>query len=192
MTNPTELLGSLIAGAAPVVAAVLVVLWLLAAWWVYLDMARRSDSELAQLGGVGWILVSTPLLLVLSLPIYLLARPRSTAAQERSAQLARAMAADAIERLTDGACPGCGEVREEGWRRCPSCATWLEAACGSCGKWSGIELGICPWCATERAAIDPRSVRLDVPASTADATRVAAPTMEKARRPVGAARLARQ
>lgn len=199
MTEFTDFLGSLIAGAAPVVAAVLTALWLLTAWWVYLDMARRSNSELAQLSAVAWILVSTPLLLLLSLPTYLLARPRSTAAQERSAQLARAMATDAIQRLTDGACPGCGEVREDGWRRCPRCATWLEVTCEACGRWSAVELAICPWCATDRAGLEPTDVRIDVPRpegamapAGATAAAMAPAGMEQARPPIGATRLARQ
>jgi RNA polymerase subunit RPABC4/transcription elongation factor Spt4 len=190
MSDPTELLGSLIAGAAPLVAVAAVGLWLLAAWWTYLDMGRRSDSEPGQLAAVGWILVSTPVLLMLSLPIYLLARPRATAAQRRSAELARAMAIDALDRLETSACPGCGELCDEGWRRCPSCATWLEVACEACGRWSMVELTICPWCASERLETGPEAgTVIDVPSA------IEAPVLaetERARRPIGSTRLARQ
>ena len=86
MTNAIgQLLDSpVVTSAATLVAVGLGALWLAAAWWTYLDMSRRSDSEVVRLGAVAWVLLSTPALLVLSLPVYLLVRPQQTVAQERS------------------------------------------------------------------------------------------------------------
>jgi len=138
----------------------LVALWVAAAWWTYQDMQRRSDSELAALGAVGWILVSTPLMLALALPIYLLARPQLTVAQARSGDLALALQMQ----LLDGTeCPGCGSICDDEWHRCPTCTTWLATECAACGRWSSTRLEICPWCAVERPALGPMGVLIGEP-----------------------------
>jgi len=195
---------------SPTVTAVLsvlgvgaVALWLAAAWWTYQDMSRRTDSEPAALGAVAWMLLSTPALLPLSLPIYLLARPQRTAAQGRSLQLVLAMQ-DSLMDVSQ--CPGCGAVGDPDWRRCPTCATWLEAECEACGRWSSVRLDICPWCASERTALDDAGgvliglpvrpePRATVPHTAADndeaagAQRAAARGTESARRQQVPARL---
>ena len=154
----------------------LVALWVAAAWWTYQDMQRRSDSELAALGAVGWILVSTPLLLGLALPIYLLARPQLTVAQAHSSNLALALETQ----LLDGAeCPGCGSICDDEWRRCPTCTAWLAVECAACGRWSSTRLEICPWCALERPALGPLGVLIGEPdavAAVAGPAPVARPT----------------
>ena len=71
-------------------------------------------SELRLLQGLhfaraGWILVSTPLLLGLALPIYLLARPQLTVAQAHSSNLALALQ---TQLLDEAECPGCGSICE--------------------------------------------------------------------------------
>ena len=122
-------------------------LWFAAAWWTYTDMARRSTSELARLTAVGWVLLSSPALLPLSLPAYLLARPQATVAERRAQRLFQA-----IEPSFDaGRCATCAAAVDEEWRRCPACAAWLASACADCGEWSAIDLDSCPWCAADKA-----------------------------------------
>jgi hypothetical protein len=159
-----------------------VALWLAAAWWTYQDMQRRTTSELASLGAVAWVLLSTPAMLPLALPIYLLARPQATVAQGRSRDLAFALEAelsDAVE------CPGCGSLDETGWRRCPTCATWLETECEGCGRWSSITLDICPWCAVERPALGNEGILIGEPSALATFAKpetAARPTVAAGRR----------
>jgi hypothetical protein len=179
MTDPSALAGSLASGAVTVIAVGMTGLWLAAAWWAYLDISRRTESELVQLAAVGWILLSTPLLLPLALGTYVLLRPQSTAAQRRSERLMAVMGAE----VEVAACPGCGEARDHAWRRCPACTTWLQAACRTCGRWSGVELQVCPWCAEDRVGPSP---------VTARAAAVAVPVHEEARRRVAPARLVRR
>ncbi|HEY6013909.1 MAG TPA: hypothetical protein VIU37_07875 [Candidatus Limnocylindrales bacterium] len=122
-------------------------LWLAAAWWTYTDMARRSSSELARLTAVGWILLSSPALLLLSLPTYLLARPQATVAERRAQRLFQAIEPS----MTEGRCPTCASTVDADWRRCPACAAWLASACADCGEWSALDLESCPWCAGDKA-----------------------------------------
>jgi hypothetical protein len=180
-------------GAALTVLAIgAVALWLAAAWWTYQDMGRRSDSEVAALGAVAWILLSTPALLLLSLPTYLLARPQQTAAQGRSQALVLALQSSLVEAIL---CPGCGTRGEPDWRRCPTCATWLETDCDACGRWSSVRLDVCPWCATERPALGDAGVLIGLPSlqpatkKAAGAERAAARHEEPARRRQVPARL---
>lgn len=134
------------------VGGALVGLWLVAAWWTYADISRRTTVELARLTAVGWVLVSTPALLPLSLATYLLARPQRTVAEARAQNLFEALAPS----LDDGRCPACGAIANPEWQRCPTCTAWLASACAACGRWSPIELDTCPWCAEDKAAVPPR------------------------------------
>jgi len=123
-----------------------VALWLAAAWWVYGDAARRSESVVGPMIAGGWIVISTPVLLPLSLGIYTLVRPQRTVGESRTQNLMWALSSSAIVARR---CPECDIRVEADWRRCPSCTTWLEAPCARCGAWSDRELPICPWCASE-------------------------------------------
>lgn len=122
-------------------------LWLAAAWWTYTDMARRSSSELARLTAVAWVLLSSPVLLPLALPAYLLARPQATVAERRAQRLFQAIE----PAMADGRCPSCDSSVDVDWRRCPTCTAWLASACADCGEWSALDLDSCPWCAGDKA-----------------------------------------
>ena len=133
-------------GTAVVMAVI--ALWLAGAWWAYADAARRTGSSLAGFVAAGWIILSTPLLLPLSLAAYAFARPQVAAADQRTRQLALELA------MTPAlaACPACAEAIEPTWLRCPSCATWLAAPCAHCGAWSEAGLEICPMCGSDTRA----------------------------------------
>ncbi|HEV2006264.1 MAG TPA: hypothetical protein VGQ85_06570 [Candidatus Limnocylindrales bacterium] len=139
---------SVLSGVAFAIGIAGISLWLAAAWWTYGDMARRTNSDLARYSAAAWIILSTPALLLMSLPVYLLARPQATAAQRRSRDLVVALSPELFGALR---CEACGEVVDEAWRRCPSCTTWLQAACPDCDRWSATNLESCPWCASPRA-----------------------------------------
>ncbi|HET9850952.1 MAG TPA: hypothetical protein VFP56_00435 [Candidatus Limnocylindrales bacterium] len=122
-----------------------IALWLAAAWWAYADAARRAESSLAGFVAAGWIILSTPLLLPLSLAAYAFARPQVAAADRRT----RALALELAMTPARPACPACAESIEEAWLRCPTCATWLAAPCAHCGAWSDASLEICPMCGND-------------------------------------------
>lgn len=138
---------SVLSGVAFAIGIAGIGLWLAAAWWTYGDMTRRTRSDLARYGAAAWILLSTPALLLISLPVYFLARPQATAAQRRSRDLVVALSPELFGGVR---CEACGEAVDEDWRRCPACATWLQVACVDCGRWSATNLELCPWCATSR------------------------------------------
>ena len=121
-------------------------LWLATAWWTYGDLARRAEPELVRLMAPAWILASTPVLLPLSLAAYLLLRPHETVAERRTREMLRALVPSTADETR---CRVCGTRTDESWRRCPTCATWLGASCSRCGRWSPIDLELCPFCASD-------------------------------------------
>ena len=138
--------------ASPIVSTVLaavgvavVGLWLAAAWWAHSDAGRRTESAVIAALAAGWIVISTPLLLPLSLAIYCAARPSIAASEAREQRLAL----DLAEAGIGPACPSCANRVQPGWRRCPACATWLAAPCPRCGGWSDPAFDICPLCGSD-------------------------------------------
>jgi RNA polymerase subunit RPABC4/transcription elongation factor Spt4 len=101
--------------------------------------------------------------------VYLLARPQATAAQRRSRDLVVALSPELFDALR---CEACGEMVDEEWRRCPTCASWLQVACIDCGRWSATNLEICPWCATSR--VDEEVVAIDADLARTEEPDVAA------------------
>jgi RNA polymerase subunit RPABC4/transcription elongation factor Spt4 len=96
----------------------------------------------------GWIVLSSPLLLPLSLGVYTLARPQQTAAQGRARRLVAELVAQ-LDATAPAGCPGCNAAVDPTWLRCPACSTWLAQPCAHCGRWSERDLTICPWCGSE-------------------------------------------
>lgn len=150
-----------------VIAVGAVALWVTATWWTWRDASRRSESSLAAFVAAGWIIVSTPLLLPLSLAVYRVARPQVTAAEQRVESLIAALAATTA---ADTSCPGCATRIDAGWVRCPQCTTWLAAPCASCGEWSPAGLELCPFCGHEGHAA-PSVAGAPSAAAAADLTR---------------------
>jgi hypothetical protein len=123
-------------------------LWIAGSWWAYHDASWRTGSTFLGLVAAGWIAVSSPLLLPLSLGVYALVRPQQTAAEGRSRRLAAALV-DQLDAEAISSCPMCTATVDRDWLRCPECATWISAPCSSCGGWSDRNLEICPWCGNE-------------------------------------------
>jgi hypothetical protein len=145
-----------------------VALWLAAAWWAYTDAARRTGSLPAALLAAAWVIVSTPLLLPLSLPVYALVRPQDSAGERRTRRLAAELT-DVLEETAGSGCFSCGSPVDPAWHRCPACSTWLGLPCTQCGSWSDRTLEACPFCGSEERtepAIEPLE-----PAAAAVSTR---------------------
>jgi hypothetical protein len=154
LANPTLHL----VGTAILLAVVAV--WLAAAWWAYQDASRRTESSLVGFAAAGWILMSTPLLLPLSLAIYATARPQATASADRTQALMAQLTQIAADRPT---CPGCHAVVDAEWLRCPFCATWFAMECHACGEWSAVGLELCPYCGADREAVPAGWAAADAP-----------------------------
>lgn len=155
-----------------------VALWLAAAWWAYIDAARRTESTFAAFLAAGWVVLSTPLLLPISLMVYGFARPQVTAADQRARSLVTALGATT---MSGPACSACRAPVESTWLRCPECSTWLAAPCAGCGEWSDPQLEICPWCGRE--GHDAPAVETLAPAASAPYPRTR--RARAASRPVG-------
>src|SRR5829696_5148507 len=102
-----------------------IALWLAGAWWAYADATHRTESVLPGFIAAGWIVLSTPLLLPLSLAVYAAARPQVTAADQRARALAMQLSATA----PGPTCPACAAAVDAAWLRCPECTTWLASPC---------------------------------------------------------------
>lgn len=152
-------------GTAVLIAAI--ALWLAGAWWAYADATRRAESSLAGFVAAGWIILSTPLLLPLSLAVYTFARPQVAAADRRTRSLAQELASSPELR----ACPACAERTDAAWVRCPTCSTWLATPCSDCGGWSDAMLGLCPWCGGDERDAPFVENRTDVAAGLARRSR---------------------
>lgn len=137
----------IVTGLLMAIGVIIAVVWLAGTWWAYLDISRRTSSDLARFGAMTLVLVSTPLLLPLSLMVYTLVRPQTTIAERRAVQLASDLGPAFAGRER---CPACHDAVDPEWRRCPSCATWLASSCDSCGQWSEMAFDVCPWCAAAK------------------------------------------
>jgi hypothetical protein len=126
-------------------------LWVAGAWWAYRDATWRTGSWFLGMLAAGWIILSTPLLLPLSLGVYALTRPQHTAAEGRSRRLVEELMTR-LEAASPGTCPACESAIDREWLRCPMCATWLAEPCAHCGGWSDRILAVCPWCGSEERA----------------------------------------
>jgi hypothetical protein len=174
-------------GTAVVLAGV--ALWLAAAWWAYADASRRTESSLAGFVAAGWIILSTPLLLPLSLAAYAFARPQVAAADQRT----RALALELAMTPARPSCPTCAASIDETWLRCPTCATWLATPCAHCGAWSDATLDICPMCGNDTRERPSVQVPAHAGAATAAlrgrrrrlAWRATAPTVSPVQQPEG-------
>jgi hypothetical protein len=180
----------LVGATASALAIAGVALWIAAAFWAWRDAARRSESTAVAFVASAWIIVSTPMLLPLSLLIYLVARPQTSAAEHRAESLIAALNANTV---AGSMCAGCEARIDAAWLRCPRCATWLSAPCASCGEWSPADLEICPYCAHEGHALPiVEGAAADVPAAAfaglRRARRAARPRIGRRAQPVVADR----
>ena len=159
------------------------VIWLAGTWWAYLDISRRTTSELARFGAMGLVIVSTPLLLPLSLVVYTLVRPQTTTAERRAADLASGLGPTLAGRAR---CRCCNDVVDPEWRRCPSCATWLASPCDACGEWSEMAFDLCPWCAAAKVDRLPSAPQRQPAVAAARPARAKAARTGRSRRHRGA------
>jgi len=126
-------------------------LWLAGAWWAYRDATWRTGSWILGMVAAGWVILSTPLLLPLSIGVYAMTRPQLSAGEGRSRRLVEELVAQ-LDGADGDACPTCAATVDPAWLRCPTCSTWMAQPCAHCGGWSDRSLEICPWCGAEERA----------------------------------------
>lgn len=138
-------------------AAYLVLVWLAAVLWAFVDMRRRSTSQVAPYGAAALVILASPLLLPFAILIYRVVRPGEYRADRELSEL-RDRALEAEVMVTR--CPECRQVVADDWLLCPGCRQPLAHRCHACGGTVGLDWGTCAWCATElERELRPRELR---------------------------------
>ena len=126
-------------------AAYIVLIWLAAALWAFVDMRRRSSNLIAAYASAALVILATPLLFPAAVLVHVVIRPDAFAADRELGQLRDT--AFALE--DDPRCVECGRRVEEDWLVCPGCRRQLAHRCHACGRTVGLDWSVCGWCAAE-------------------------------------------
>jgi len=136
-------------------AAYLVVLWLAAALWVFVDMRRRTGNPILAYAAAVVVVLASPVLFAFAVFVHRVIRPSSTVADRHMAELRDA----ALGAEMDVArCPGCRVVVDTDWLVCPNCRQSLGHRCEHCGRAGGLDWDVCAWCGSALGGQDPRGL----------------------------------
>jgi hypothetical protein len=151
-------LGNPITGLAlRLIGAYVVLVWLAAALWAFVDMRRRTSNPIAAYASAALVILASPLLFVPALLVHRAVRPPDFTSERRLAQFREA----ALEAETVAArCPECHRVIEEEWLVCPDCRRALGHRCHACGSTVGLEWPVCAWCGEELEAGRPTGIAM--------------------------------
>jgi hypothetical protein len=128
------------------IAAYIVLVWLAAALWAFVDMRRRTTNLLAAYASAAMIIVASPLLFPLAVIVHRIVRPDGLISERRLTEL-REMALEA--EASGPRCPDCNRSVDEEWLICPTCRRTLGHRCQRCGRTAGIDWPACAWCGQE-------------------------------------------
>lgn len=139
------------------VGAYIVLVWLAAALWAFVDMRRRTNNPVAAYVSAGLVILASPVLFLPALLVHRILRPAEFTTERRVADLHEAAleAETAIPR-----CPDCKRPVEEDWLLCPGCRRTLGHHCHACGGTVGLDWPVCAWCGEELEAKRPRGIAL--------------------------------
>lgn len=127
------------------VAAYIVLIWLAAALWAFVDMRRRSSSLVAAYASATLVILATPVLFPAAILVHTVLRPDELASERHVNDLRHtAFSLDAEPR-----CEGCYRRVEEDWLLCPYCRRQLAHRCQTCGATVGLDWSACGWCAAD-------------------------------------------
>jgi predicted RNA-binding Zn-ribbon protein involved in translation (DUF1610 family) len=124
--------------------AYLVLLWLAAALWAFVDMRRRTTSAVTPYATAAVVIVASPVLFPLALLLHLIVRPRETVV-DRQVERLRDTVLEAEADLPT--CPSCSRPIEDEWLVCPACRVTLAHRCERCRRAVAADWDACPWCA---------------------------------------------
>jgi hypothetical protein len=145
-----------------VFAGYLILIWLAAALWAFVDARRRWSNPMAAYASAALVILATPLLFPFALLVHLVLRPADLATERRLEELR--LTALALE--PELRCEGCHGAVVAEWLVCAACRRQLGHRCPTCGGTVGLDWSVCAWCAAEldgavvpEAAIVPEGVR---------------------------------
>jgi Double zinc ribbon len=127
------------------VIAYIVLIWLAAALWAFLDMRRRSSSLIAAYGSATLVILATPVLFPAAILVHTVLRPDELASERDLNDLRHT----AFSLETEPRCEGCHRRVEADWLICPYCRRQLAHRCQTCGATVGLDWTACGWCAAD-------------------------------------------
>ena len=105
------------------IGAYLVLVWLAAALWAFVDMRRRTNNPVAAYASAALIILASPVLFLPALLVHRILRPGEFTSERRVAHLREA----ALEAETvSPRCPDCRRPVDEDWLLCPGCRRAVE------------------------------------------------------------------
>jgi RNA polymerase subunit RPABC4/transcription elongation factor Spt4 len=141
--------------AVQIAAAYVVVVWLAAALWVFVDVRRRTVNLILPYAAAAAIVLASPLLFPFAVFVHRVIRPASTVADRRMSELRDAALGAELDLPR---CPGCRIVVDEDWLICPSCRQALGHRCEHCGRTGALDWDVCAWCGSPLSGEEPRSI----------------------------------
>lgn len=131
---------------ARLIGAYIVLVWLAAALWAFVDMRRRTGNPIAAYAAAAFIILASPVLFVPAVLVHRLLRPAEFNSERRVAHL-RESALEA--EIVAPRCPECRRAVDDEWLICPGCRRALGHHCHACGSTVAIDWPVCAWCGEE-------------------------------------------
>lgn len=139
------------------IGAYIVLVWLAAALWAFVDMRRRTNNPVAAYASAALIVLASPVLFLPALLVHRTLRPGDFTSERRVAHLREA----ALEVETVSArCPDCKRPVDEDWLLCPDCRRPLGHHCHACGGTVGLDWPVCAWCGEDLEATRPTGIAM--------------------------------
>jgi hypothetical protein len=138
-----------------IIGAYIVVVWLAAALWVFVDMRRRTANLVLPYASAAVIVLASPILFPFAILVHRVIRPPATVADRRLAGLRDAALAAELDLPH---CPDCRALVDPVWLLCAGCRRQLGHRCEGCGRTAGLDWDVCAWCGASLAADEPRSL----------------------------------
>jgi hypothetical protein len=141
---------------ARLIAAYVILVWLAAALWAFVDMRRRSQSLIAAYLTAGMTILASPLLFPLAIVVHRVLRPAELLSEAQLSELrSRALETETIGER----CPDCQRPVESNWLVCPACRRALGHRCHSCDGTVALEWPVCAWCGQDLDGAPGRNVQ---------------------------------
>ena len=128
---------------ARIAATYVIVVWLAASLWVFVDTRRRSANPVLPYASAATVVLASPVLFPFAILVHRVIRPSATVADRRLADLRDAALAAELDQAH---CPDCRALIDPDWLLCPGCRRALGHRCHACGRTAGLDWDVCAWC----------------------------------------------